>query len=220
LQDQFSMPRDEDAVDLRRVHRLHRRIDDPQDEPLDPRAIDVRLLESPRGPAVVTGRRRTVFIARRILASGIEVAVVAVAPEVVGPAARRKGEGDHAALRVVGPAGRLPLFLLTWTYPDELHDVALANEAIDAEPGAQVALGIAQKDSEGPIRPFPRQEIEGEHVLEGHDLPAPPIRTLRFEMDRRCILAAERAWRIPMAKKGASGLQPASKRPLAVRQLE
>ena len=73
-----------------RVHRLHRRVEDLLDELLDGRAIDVRLVQRPGGPAVVARRRRAVVIARRVLAARIEVAVVAFAPEVVGPAALGK----------------------------------------------------------------------------------------------------------------------------------
>ena len=91
LQHQFSMPGDQDAVDLRAVHRLHRCVEDPLDEALDARAIDVHLLEGRRGPAVVAGQGEMVDVAARALAARIEIALVAVAAEVVGPAAIGKG---------------------------------------------------------------------------------------------------------------------------------
>src|ERR1700682_6676976 len=56
LQYELPMPRDENALDLWRVHRLHRHVDDPFDERLYFGAMHVRELARCGWPAV-TARR-------------------------------------------------------------------------------------------------------------------------------------------------------------------
>ncbi len=176
------------------------------------------------GPAVIAARRRTVDVAARVLTARVEIALISFASEVVAPAPLRERKRNHLVVRIIGADGQLALLRLPRTLADELHGIAVANHAIDAEPGAVVALRVAQENAERPIRPFLSQQIEGKNVVEGYDLPAPTVRTLRTQLDRRRVFEPDKQGRrgrwIPMAEDSTLGLELASKRPLAVRQVE
>src|SRR5687767_3502349 len=100
LQHQLAVPRDQKAVVLRRVRRIHRLIEDGLDEFLSGSAIDVGFFERSYGPAVIITLWRSIGITARIFPPRIKVALIAFAMEVIGAAAIGEGEGDDLTLRI------------------------------------------------------------------------------------------------------------------------
>ena len=105
-------------------------------------------------------------------AARIERALVSLAVEIVAAAAIRKGQREHVGIGVVAAGGQLALRRVA-SGAEERHPGAGASEATGADLAAEVAVGVPEDDVERAVGPRPRQQIEGELVVERDDLAAP-----------------------------------------------
>src|SRR4051812_29691485 len=142
LEHQLSVPRDQHGMDLRRVVRVHRHVEQLLDKALHCGAIDVLGIERRRGPAVIELRWCAIRIVSGILATRIEIAVVVVAQEIVAAATAREHESDDVVLRVIATDAHLAF--LTATLADELERGAIHRESLDALLRAEIEFGVAQ----------------------------------------------------------------------------
>jgi hypothetical protein len=109
-------------------------------------AIDVHSVERSCRPAVIASQWRPVAVATRVLAARVEATFVIVAREIVGPASIGENQPHHLIFGIVRAARRR--LLLALALADQLHDLAIALQSIDAEPAAVVALRIAEDDTQ------------------------------------------------------------------------
>jgi hypothetical protein len=142
--------------------------------------------------------------------------------EVVAAAAVGEVDGEHLPLGVIGAGGQLPLLGLPGSFAEQLHGLAVAGEPLHPHLRPLVALRIAQERAERSVRTLPEQEVEGEDIVEGDDLAAPPVRCTAAQPDRRGVVEVH-PFRIggePVADDGLVLLQPAAKGSLMVGKLE
>ena len=189
LEHQLAVSRDQDSLDLGRVHGLDRHVHDHLDESLDSAAIDVDVRDTRGRPAVVAGRGRPVHIAiRRATAREESTVGIEVAPEVIGAAPVREGEREDAVFAVELCREQHAFGLRAPFAADQSNRVAAPLEVVHVVEHPDVSLGIAQEGADRPVRPLCHHQIERELVVARIDVASPAIRAIRIEL-HRCGIA-------------------------------
>src|SRR5882672_4309296 len=225
LEHEPAVPRDHHAMNLQRIRRIHRHVDDHLDESLHRRAIDVLRLERRGGPAIVAAQRRTIDIAARILAARIELACVVGAREIVAATAAGEDKRDHLIVGVVCPDA--DLLLLAPALAHQLHAVAVAYEPINSLLRSEIELRIAQHGAERSIGPrVSQQKIEREGIGKRNHFAAPTIGTVELEQHgcegvrRGGTAAIHRRAELKPVPEDVESLELAAKSTEAVRQFK
>ena len=189
------------------VGRVHRRIEDHLDERFDAAAVDILLFERRDRPAIVATRRSTIYVAPRFASARPEVAVVAIAMEVVAVAPRRKVKVNDAALVRVERAACDHLgFAATRATADQPDRRAVLFQPLDPFDVSRIALGIANEGAECPVGTALDHQVQGEPIVPGNDLAVPAVAAIGMERDVACI-----GWR-----DRRRGLKPLAARQSAV----
>ena len=137
------------------VVRIHRHVEQLWTNCSIVGAIDALRIERATGQPSSNARRRAIRVAARMSAARIELAVVAVAMEVVVAAAAGKVEGDGLVLGVPGSHADFPF--LPAALADQFQLLAIDGEPLDALLRAEVELRVAQHGAQRSIG-LPREQ--------------------------------------------------------------